>query len=64
MEEQAEYKVGQASLFHAIAVEVQPIWRWCPVCWDRTNFDFLKDDGLDEVYRCENCNHIHRIRVR
>lgn len=41
------------------------MYEWfCNVCCKITKFKFIRDDGKDEVYRCEGCNCLHRVAVR
>jgi len=38
--------------------------QWCNVCNAVRRFFFVRDEGNDEVYRCEECNCLHRVAVR
>ena len=39
-------------------------WFYCPHCWNRQEQRFIRDDGIYEVYRCENCKEENRKAVR
>ena len=60
------YPTGPAALFHAKAAEADPsvIWAYCPICWDRTEQVFEREEEKFEVYRCKTCGIIHKIAVR
>jgi hypothetical protein len=40
------------------------IWAYCCTCWDRTHQVYVRDEGIYEVYLCENCKHEHKVAVR
>jgi hypothetical protein len=40
------------------------IWAYCVNCWDRTQQVWMRDEGIFEVYLCENCKCEHKVAVR
>jgi len=40
------------------------IFSYCTVCWYATSQVFIRDEGIYEVYQCEQCHSEHRIAVR
>jgi hypothetical protein len=40
------------------------IKQFCHVCGRFTKFVFVRDEKLDEVYQCEMCHIMIRVRVR
>lgn len=40
------------------------IFSYCCFCWYATDQVFIRDEGIYEVYKCEQCQHEHRIAVR
>jgi len=40
------------------------IWFFCAFCMDRSEQEFLYDDGIWEVYECCTCHHVNRVAVR
>lgn len=61
MEEEPVYKVGAASIFHSVAVQVPPIV--CDKCGTQTA-EFKEDYDKYEIYQCTCCNAQRWIAVR
>ena len=61
---EAEYTTQAPGLFHAMITEPVKVWTWCPVCWDRTEQTFKREDDLKEYYTCAECRCEHGIAVR
>jgi uncharacterized Zn finger protein len=40
------------------------IWLFCEICHCDTEYSFIKDDGIFEVYRCLDCGKIVKYAVR
>ena len=43
---------------------LRSIWAYCVHCWDRTNQQFIRNEGIFEVYQCETCHNYHKVAVR
>jgi len=40
------------------------LWFWCPTCWDRQEQVFKYEEGIYEVYECQNCKSENRKAVK
>jgi hypothetical protein len=40
------------------------VWAYCDVCGCNTEHPFVMDDGIFEVYVCQNCGKLVQYAVR